>query len=75
MLWDVAGAPRTYMFSKADDLIFWNDVEAHARETSEKLGLESLVVRFKNSGHCCYARENEGVLLGCREEDVGGEGC
>ncbi|KAL0935778.1 indole-diterpene biosynthesis protein [Colletotrichum truncatum] len=58
-LWDVKDAPRTYVFSEADDLIAWEDVNDHARESDELLGLQSMVVRFKGSGHCNHAREDE----------------
>jgi hypothetical protein len=60
-LWeDLGGAPRTYIFSQADDLISWKDVEDHAADAAEKLGTTSLLVRFKESGHCCHAKEDEG---------------
>ncbi|KAK1976437.1 hypothetical protein LZ30DRAFT_734679 [Colletotrichum cereale] len=58
-LWEVRGAPRTYIFSEADDLINWGDIEDHAWESAELLGLESMMVRFANSGHCNHARDNE----------------
>jgi hypothetical protein len=58
-LWDVATIPRTYVFSQADDLINWKDIEDHAAEAAERLGTMSMLVRFKESGHCCHARENE----------------
>ncbi|EFQ34993.1 hypothetical protein CGRA01v4_09450 [Colletotrichum graminicola] len=58
-LWDVAGTPRTYVFSEADDLIVWEDIVDHAQESAELLGIESALVRFKKSGHCNHVRENE----------------
>ena len=64
-LWaDVRGAPRTYLFSEKDDLVHWRDVEKHGRETAEKLGVRSLLVRFRMSGHCGHARGNEGLYWG-----------
>lgn len=64
-LWeDVRGAPRTYLFSESDDLINWRDVERHGEETAEALGVRSLLVRFKESGHCGHARGNEGLYWG-----------
>ncbi|KAK0648590.1 hypothetical protein B0T16DRAFT_288721, partial [Cercophora newfieldiana] len=64
-LWvDVRGAPRTYLFSERDDLINWRDVERHGVESAEKLGVRSLLVRFRMSGHCGHARGNEGVYWG-----------
>ncbi|KAK1658016.1 hypothetical protein BDP55DRAFT_622607 [Colletotrichum godetiae] len=59
VLWDVTSAPRTYVFSEADDLIAWEDVEDHAWESAELLGLDSMVVKFRESGHCSQARENK----------------
>lgn len=58
-LWDLRAMPRTYVFSQADDLISWKDVEAHAADAAEKVGMTSMLVRFKESGHCCHAKENE----------------
>jgi len=64
-LWvDVRKAPRTYLFSERDDLINWRDVEKHGVESAEKLGVRSLLVRFRMSGHCGHARGNEGVYWG-----------
>lgn len=58
-LWDVKGAPRTYVFSQADDLISWQDIEQHAVDAVEKLGMTSMLLRYKGSGHCAHAREDE----------------
>ncbi|KAB5583488.1 hypothetical protein GE09DRAFT_303045 [Coniochaeta sp. 2T2.1] len=58
-LWNLDGMPRTYVFSQADDLISWKDIEEHATDAAERLGTTSMLVRFKNSGHCCHAREDE----------------
>jgi hypothetical protein len=58
-LWDLEQMPRTYVFSQADDLISWRDVEGHAADAAEKLGTTSMLVRFKESGHCCHARANQ----------------
>lgn len=63
-LWDVKGSARTYVFSQADELIAWRDVEDHAVEAAEVLGLTSLVVRYEGSGHCAHVREDEGVYWG-----------
>ncbi|KAK1969795.1 hypothetical protein LY78DRAFT_678196 [Colletotrichum sublineola] len=59
VLWDVAGVPRTYVFSEADDLIAWEDIVDHAHESAELLKIESSLVRYKKSGHCNHVRENE----------------
>jgi hypothetical protein len=58
-LWDVKSAPRTYVFSQADDLISWEDIEKHAVDAAEKSGLTSMLLRYKESGHCAHAREDE----------------
>lgn len=49
-------APRTYLFSEADDLILWRDVEAHAAEAAAAAGVASLLVRYQASPHCGHAR-------------------
>ncbi|KAK2071408.1 hypothetical protein P8C59_005836 [Phyllachora maydis] len=58
-LWAIARAPRTYIFSEADDLIWWEDVEAHGVEAAKMHGVTSLLVRFKKSGHCNHVKENK----------------
>ncbi|KAK0725145.1 hypothetical protein B0H67DRAFT_465544, partial [Lasiosphaeris hirsuta] len=63
-LWAVAGVPRTYLFSERDDLIRAGDVERHGVESAEEKGVRSLMVRFRDSGHCGHARGNEGVYWG-----------
>ncbi|KAK3385335.1 hypothetical protein B0H63DRAFT_501335 [Podospora didyma] len=56
-LWNVVGVPRTYLFSEADDLICWKDVEAHGVMSARpEVGVKSLLVRFKDTGHCGHAR-------------------
>ncbi|KAK5662146.1 hypothetical protein OQA88_8051 [Cercophora sp. LCS_1] len=63
-LWDdLKGAARTYIFGEEDDLIFWEDVERHGRESAEG-GIRSLMVRFRRTGHCGHARGNEGLYWG-----------
>ncbi|KAH0431560.1 hypothetical protein CcaCcLH18_07043 [Colletotrichum camelliae] len=58
-LWAVTSAPRTYVFSEADDLIGWEDIEDHAWESAQLLGLDSMLLRFRETGHCNHARGNE----------------
>lgn len=58
-LWDVVGTPRTYVFSQADDLIHWRDIEDHAADAADRLGVTSMLVRYKGSGHCAHTREDE----------------
>ncbi|ORY67807.1 uncharacterized protein BCR38DRAFT_336709 [Pseudomassariella vexata] len=78
-LWPLKGVPRTYVFSEADDLIWWKDVEEHAEMSAQDLGVTSLVVRYKKSGHCGHVRENEAYYWSAvrqtwegRDVEVGG---
>ncbi|KAK3312810.1 hypothetical protein B0H66DRAFT_643968 [Apodospora peruviana] len=63
-LWKVEGIPRTYIFSEADDLIWWKDVEEHGVTSANVCGARSLLVRFKKTGHCGHARGHEGIYWG-----------
>lgn len=60
-LWDLSAMPRTYVYSQADDLISWTDVQDHAVDAAEKVGMTSRLVRFQESGHCCHAKESEAL--------------
>ncbi|KAF5342474.1 hypothetical protein D9611_001264 [Ephemerocybe angulata] len=53
--WFSKTTPRLYMYSEADDLIPYPEVEAHA-ETARKEGLEVRLERFKDSPHVAHAR-------------------
>ncbi|KAK7997200.1 hypothetical protein PG989_005240 [Apiospora arundinis] len=57
-LWPCVGVPRSYVFSEADDLIWWKDVEDHAEESARRFKIPSLVVRYKKTAHCNHARED-----------------
>ncbi|KAK8090790.1 hypothetical protein PG994_000295 [Apiospora phragmitis] len=57
-LWPCVGVPRAYIFSEADDLIRWKDVEDHAEESARRFKIPSLVVRYKKTAHCNHARED-----------------
>ncbi|KAI5863658.1 DUF829-domain-containing protein [Durotheca rogersii] len=48
-------APRLYMYSKADDLIGWEDVEAHAA-VAQSRGYTTVLERFDNSPHVGHMR-------------------
>lgn len=64
-LWEVGSQiPRTYLFSESDDLIFWKDVEEHGVRSAQTCGARSLLVRFKDTGHCGHARGNEELYWG-----------
>lgn len=58
-LWPIAGIPRTYMFSEADDLIWWKDVQEHAEMSAKEFGVVCLMVKYKASRHCDHMRLNE----------------
>lgn len=57
-LWPCVGVPRSYVFSEADDLIWWRDVEEHAEESARRFKIPSLVVRYKKTAHCNHVRED-----------------
>ncbi|KAK8106038.1 hypothetical protein PG999_009397 [Apiospora kogelbergensis] len=57
-LWPCVGVPRSYVFSEADDLVRWKDVEDHAEESARRFKIPSLVVRYKKTAHCNHARED-----------------
>ncbi len=48
-------APRVYMYSKADQLVKWQDVEAHAMKAREK-GWKVRREVFKGTGHCKHGK-------------------
>ncbi|KAI0023832.1 DUF829-domain-containing protein [Xylariomycetidae sp. FL0641] len=48
-------APRIYMYSKADDLIGWEDVEANAAVAKSK-GYKIILERFEDSPHVGHMR-------------------
>jgi len=51
--------PRVYIYSKADEMVHWDDVHDHADDARRK-GYERLVeVVFDRSGHCAHIREDE----------------
>ncbi|ORY14389.1 hypothetical protein BCR34DRAFT_585789 [Clohesyomyces aquaticus] len=54
--WDLS-APRCYIYSKEDELIKWEDVQEHARETAEK-GVPVAEVCYDKSAHCKHMAED-----------------
>jgi hypothetical protein len=52
-IWNLA-IPRCYLFSKADESIWWKDVLQHAQEAIE-MGVPVAHMRFPNSPHCRHA--------------------
>ncbi|KAF2264136.1 hypothetical protein CC78DRAFT_447426, partial [Lojkania enalia] len=51
------GAPRCYLYSKADELIKWQDVHEHASQASEA-GIPVMEVCFERSNHCRHVAED-----------------
>jgi hypothetical protein len=51
-----AEAPRLYAYSKADRMVWWEDVEEHAK-VAEDLGWEVERVRFEDSAHAGHVLE------------------
>jgi hypothetical protein len=58
-LWDTK-APRCYLYSKADKLIFWKDIEEHS-EGAEGRGAPVIMVKFQDSAHCSHIKEDREV--------------
>ena len=50
--------PRLYLFSDADEMIYWKDIERHGVEAARN-GVQTTLVKFQNSGHCNHIKENE----------------
>jgi len=51
--------PRTYLYSKADQMVWWQDVRNHA-DMARRLGTGKVVeVVFENSGHVSHIKEDE----------------
>ncbi|KAL8840401.1 MAG: hypothetical protein Q9176_003899 [Flavoplaca citrina] len=55
----VAERRRYYIYSKADPMVGWRDVEVHAVEATEK-GCMVRRERFERTGHCAHVREGGG---------------
>lgn len=51
---------RCYIYSKADPMVGWWDVEAHAMEAMER-GLRVKQETYVGTGHCAHVREGGGV--------------
>ncbi|KAF2461648.1 hypothetical protein BDY21DRAFT_332800 [Lineolata rhizophorae] len=50
-------APRCYLYSKADDMVGWEDVEEHVREAEER-GFAVQTVCFEKSPHAGHIMED-----------------
>lgn len=70
MFW--TGVPRVYVYSKADELVLWGDVESHAEDAKRRGYADVRRVLFGDSAHCAHAmahreeywRAVEGVVKG-----------
>jgi hypothetical protein len=56
--WSLKGMARCYIYSKKDELVSWEDVEEHAKE-SAGYGVSVQNVRFDTSSHCNHMKEDE----------------
>ena len=50
--------PRVYVYSRADEIVTFEDVEEHA-DIAESKGWDVTRVHFSNSAHCGHVREDE----------------
>ncbi|GAA5977917.1 hypothetical protein JCM5350_006266 [Sporobolomyces pararoseus] len=48
--------PRLYLYSKIDELIPYKDVEAHARQAEEELGIKVKKEKFEKTSHVGHMR-------------------
>ncbi|KAJ7470786.1 hypothetical protein FB451DRAFT_1135118 [Mycena latifolia] len=53
--WIDERSPRLYIYSKADDMVPWTDIEEHAARAASD-GLDVRRLRFDNSAHVAHAR-------------------
>lgn len=65
--WNTKSTPRVYLFSEKDDMIYWRDVERHGVEAARN-GVRTMLVRFRNSGHCNHVKEGEKKYWGAVRE-------
>jgi hypothetical protein len=56
--WNLKHMSRSYVYSKADALISFEDVEKHAKESAND-GIMVQKVRFDTSSHCSHMKEDE----------------
>lgn len=66
-IWD-AKVSRLYMYSKADEVVSWEDVRDHAKEAREVKGFESVREEvFEKAPHVGLPREDFGRYWGVVE--------
>ena len=68
-----AARRRCYLYSEADELVDWKDVESHA-DLAEKQGLDVLRIRFTKSEHCAHTKEDAKRYWGAVKWALGSEG-
>jgi hypothetical protein len=66
--------PRLYVFSKADELVPWRDVESHAEDAGRKGYGEVRRVLFEDSAHCAHAMAHREEYWGAVEGVIEGLG-
>ncbi|KAB8207721.1 hypothetical protein BDV34DRAFT_223284 [Aspergillus parasiticus] len=52
-----AAAKRLYLYSTADQMVRWEDVESHLAEAKARLGCRAEGVAFPDSPHCAFVRD------------------
>lgn len=57
------GVPRVYLYSRADQMVGWEEVEGHAA-VARSTGWDVEIVRFEGSAHCGHVREDKGRYWG-----------
>ncbi|KAJ7284406.1 hypothetical protein C8J57DRAFT_1119285 [Mycena rebaudengoi] len=55
--WIDKRSPRLYIYSKADDMVDWTDVEKHASRSAEQ-GIDVRRLRFDDSAHAAHIRQH-----------------
>jgi hypothetical protein len=64
--------PRLYVFSKADELVPYGDVQVHAEDARKKGYAEVRQVLFEDSAHCAHAMAHKDEYWGAVEGVVEG---
>lgn len=49
---------RLYLYSKADQIVNWNDVQAHIKDARSKLKAAIIGIPFDKSPHCALVRDH-----------------
>ncbi|KAK2616902.1 hypothetical protein QQS21_000280 [Conoideocrella luteorostrata] len=54
----LGNARRLYLYSKADQVVRWQDVEAHIEDARSQQGLSAQGVSYPDSPHCALVRDH-----------------